>query len=251
MITEKRKAKTRKVEKRDWQQLVTDNLPLVKYVLGKMSRNLPRSVDREDLLAAGSLGLTEAARRYDPSRNVPFHSYAIPRIWGAMLDELRSHDWLSSDAREKVTRVRKNTDRFVQEHGRPPSLEEVAGALGFSVERTSQLMRLAYAEHQSTDSGESGTDVGEGDRRSRLGIAAPRGPFEEVAFGDQKRALAELIQQLPERERTVIVLRYHEDLMLHEIGKIMGVTESRVCQIHTQAVKRLRAIMLEKGLTTA
>ena len=251
MITEKKGPKTPKAVKRDWQDLVNDNLPLVKYVLGKMSRNLPPSVDRDDLIAAGSLGLTEAARRYDPSRKVPFHSYAIPRIWGAMLDELRSHDWLSSDARDKVTRVKKSADHLAQEHGRRSSLEEVADDLGYSVERTSQLMRLAYAEHQSTGSGDSSTDIGEDDVGIRLGTVAPRGPFEKVAFDDQKRALAELIQQLPERERAVIVLRYHEELMLHEIGKIMGVTESRVCQIHTQAVKRLRAAMLRKGLVTA
>lgn len=238
-------------KQQDWQHLVNDNLPLVKYVLGKMSRNLPPSVDREDLLAAGSLGLTEAARRFDSSRNVPFHSYAIPRIWGAMLDELRSHDWLSSDAREKVTKLRSNTDQFTQEHGRPPSAKEMADTIGLSVDRTTHLMRLAYAEHQSTDSGANGTDVGESDRASRLGIDAPRGPFEEVAFDDQKQALAKLIQELPERERMVIVLRYHEELMLHEIGKIMGVTESRVCQIHTQAVKRLRSAMAGKELKLA
>lgn len=234
-----------------WDALVQRNLPLVKYVLSKVARNLPPSVDRDDLLSAGSLGLTEAARRYDPSRNVPFHSYAIPRIWGAMLDELRSHDRLSADLRSQVNKCRSSLSHLQQAGNALPTVEEVAGDLGYSVERVARLIHLARTDHQASSTDASEVEVGEEGLRAHLGLRAPRGPYEEVEFEDQKRALARAIAELPQRERQVIVLRYHEELLLHEIGEMMNITESRVCQIHTQALTRLRTALHHAGLGVA
>jgi RNA polymerase sigma factor for flagellar operon FliA len=233
-------------EEQPWMPLVNRNLPLVKYVMGKLSSNLPPCVDRDDLLAAGSLGLTEAARRYDPSRNVPFHSYAIPRIWGAMLDELRSRDWLSSDMRGQVTRLQESLARFRQDGRLSPTAEELAEDLGCKAERVTRLLSISRADQKGADV--QTADAKDGGLRARLGVRSPRTPYEEAEFRDQKRVLAEAIQLLPEREKQVILLRYHEELFLHEIGKLMKVSESRVCQIHGQALRRLKQALSRAGL---
>lgn len=233
-----------------WRDLVDRNLPLVKYVLGKLSRNLPPSVDRDDLIAAGSLGLTEAARRYDASRKVPFHSYAIPRIWGAMLDELRSHDWLSSDAREQVKRLQAAIVALKEGGSRTPTTEEICASTGFSEERVGRLMRLARCDRGNVPE-EQVAHVEESSLYARLGLAGPRNPYEETEFRDDKRILAQAIQGLSPNEQKVIVLRYHEELLLQEIGQVLGVSESRVCQIHTQALGRLRKLLARTGLGVA
>jgi len=235
-----------KTSEEPWMRLVQRNLPLVKYVLGKVSRNLPPCVDRDDLLAAGSLGLTEAARRYDPGRNVPFHSYAIPRIWGAMLDELRGRDWLPADVRGRVKQLRQRQEDARQLGQAAPTIEELAEAFGCVSGDLDRLLAISKSgqrkNSQELMSAESAVVT------ARLGVRAPRGPYEEAEFCDQKRLLAAAIQNLPERERQVVVLRYHEDLLLHEIGKVLDVTESRVCQIHTEALRRLKRALSRAGL---
>jgi RNA polymerase sigma factor for flagellar operon FliA len=226
--------------------LVQQNLPLVKYVLSKLSRNLPPCVDRDDLLSAGALGLTEAARRYDPARKVPFHSYAIPRIWGAMLDELRSRDWLPADLRGRVKQLRQSLDAAHQMGRASPTTEELAESLGCVSDDLARLLAISKADQRKSSGAILNADTGA--LSARLGVRAPRGPYEEAEFDDRKRILAEAIQNLPERERQVVVLRYHEDLLLHEIGKVLDVTESRVCQIHTEALRRLKRALGRAGL---
>ena len=229
-----------------WVLLVQRNLPLVKYVLSKVARNLPPCVDRDDLLAAGSLGLTEAARRYDPGRNVPFHSYAIPRIWGAMLDELRSRDWLPTDLRSRVKQLRQRLEDARQLGRAVPTTDELAETLGCLPSDLDRLLAIT-----SSGQSESNREILNAEAAllsARLGLRAPRGPYEEAEFSDRKRFLAQAIQDLPERERQVVVLRYHENLLLHEIGKVLDVTESRACQIHTEALQRLKRALSRAGL---
>jgi len=232
-----------------WTPLVQRNMPLVKYVLGKLSGNLPPCVDRDDLLAAGTMGLIEAARKFDPSRNVPFHSYAIPRIWGAMLDELRRHDWLSTDTREQVSKLQRSMARLEQEGQRNPSVDLLARELGYPTKRVARLMSLARIEPKQSDIGTALLDAAGTGLYARVGTRPPRGPYEEIEFRDVKQALARAIERLPVREKKVIILRYHEGLYLHEIGEIMEVSESRVCQIHSQALRRLREALTRVGLT--
>jgi RNA polymerase sigma factor for flagellar operon FliA len=228
------------------ESLVERNVPLVKYVLSKVARNLPPHVDRDDLLAAGLLGLTEAAQRFDAGRKVPFHSYAIPRIWGAMLDELRRYDWLSSDLRGQVKRLRKSVDDARQK-GRAATAEELAEDLHLSADRLTWLLALSKADRRSSSEGET-LNAEVSLLSSELGLRAPRNPYEQAEFSDQKRVLAEAIRNLPEREGQVIVLRYHENLMLQEIGKVLDVTASRACQLHTQALQRLKRALSRAGL---
>jgi RNA polymerase sigma factor for flagellar operon FliA len=226
-----------------WTDRVERNLPLVSYVLSKVAGNLPPSVDRDDLMAAGSLGLTEAARNYDAARGVPFHNYAVPRIWGAMLDELRRHDWLSADARKQVKRMNRSIADLRREGHDSPTIEQISDNLGCSTNQVARLMNLAGRQRQSLGSAEPAGEAEEVGLRHRHGGTAPRGPYEEAEFRDQKEALARAIHKLPDREKQVIVLHYHEGLLLREIGEALGVTESRVCQIHSQAVARLRTVL--------
>jgi RNA polymerase sigma factor for flagellar operon FliA len=228
---------------------VQRNVPLVKYVLSKVARNLPPHVDRDDLLAAGLLGLTEAAQRFDAVRKVPFHSYAIPRIWGAMLDELRRYDWLSADLRGQVKRLRKSVDDARQE-GRRATAEELAEDLHLSADRLTRLLALSKADRRSSNEGEETLNAEVGLLSAELGLRAPRNPYEQAEFSDQKRILSEAIRNLPERENQVIVLRYHENLMLQEIGKVLDVTASRACQLHTQALQRLKRALSRAGLSS-
>ena len=231
-----------------WRPLVEQNLPLVKYILGKLSRNLPRCVDRDDLLAAGSLGLMEAAKRFDPARKVPFHSYAIPRIWGAMLDELRAHDWLSTDMRDQVNKLRRSVAKF-HDAGIPrPSNEQLAEALGCTVERVERVKAIAHSEPKRTGASPNAIEADQAGLYARVGTKPPPGPFAATELDDRKRVLADAIERLPEREKQVVLLRYREELYLHEIGRILEVSESRVCQIHGKALERLRGVLKRAGL---
>ena len=239
-------ARGRAAGENDVEWLVQRNVPLVKYVLSKVARNLPPHVDRDDLLAAGLLGLTEAAHRFEAGRKVPFHSYAIPRIWGAMLDELRRHDWLSTDLRGQVKRLRKSMDDARQE-GRSATAEELAEDLHLSADRLTRLLAISKADRRTSSEGET-LNAEVGLLSAELGLRAPRNPYEQAEFSDQKRVLAEAIRNLPEREGQVIVLRYHENLMLQEIGKVLDVTASRACQLHAQALQRLKRTLSRAGL---
>jgi RNA polymerase sigma factor for flagellar operon FliA len=230
----------------DIAKLVERNTPLVKYVLGKVARNLPPHVDRDDLLAAGLLGLTEAAHRFDAGRKVPFHNYAIPRIWGAMLDELRRHDWLSTDLRGQVKRLRKSIDDARQE-GRAATAEELAEDLELSADRLTRLQALSKADQRTASDGET-LNAEVNLLSAELGLRPPRNPYEQAEFSDQKRVLAQAIRNLPEREGQVIILRYHENLMLQEIGQVLDVTASRACQLHAQALQRLKRALSRAGI---
>jgi len=231
-----------------WESLVNRNLPLVKYVLGKLSANLPPHVDRDDLLAAGSVGLVESAKRFDASRNVPFHSYAIPRIWGSMLDELRRHDYLSTDMREQVRKLKRSMNKLQQDTGAKPSAEALAEDLDMPLNRVKRLISMEKLEHRQGDNDLNMLDVAGHGLYSRVGTLPPRGPFETIELEDEKDLLARAIEALPEREKRVIVLRYHEGLYLHEIGEMLKVSESRICQIHSQALRRLKTALKRVGL---
>ncbi len=226
-----------------WISLVRENLPLVKYVLGKLSGRLPTCVDRDDLFAAGSLGLIEAARRFDPERNVAFHNYAIPRIHGAMLDELRSHDWLSVSVRDQVKKLQRSRTRLLREGAPRPTVEELAADLGYSVKRVTRLMAIADAKQRYVTPAAETYEATERDADTRSGAAPSRTPSEEAEFSDQKHHLAKAIEKLPDREKRVVILRYHEGLFLREIGRLLGVSESRICQIHGRALRRLRGAL--------
>ncbi len=216
-----------------YDELVEHYLPLVKVVAGRMAMHLPSSVREEDLYSAGCVGLLSAVENFDPARDVRFETYAMGRIRGAMLDELRSMDVLTRAVRERAARIRE-AERRLREGGSALSPETVAAAAGMTVEELCETERaLNMASWASLD----GESDGEGHSVASLVVdESARSPLETM----ERRELLELLREvLDEKDRLLVVLYYHEELTLREIGEILGVSESRVSQMHTEMVKRL------------
>jgi RNA polymerase sigma factor for flagellar operon FliA len=218
--------------------------PLVKYVAGRLSSSLPQTVDTGDLISYGVFGLIDAIEKFDPERGIKFETYAIARIKGAIIDELRAMDWVPRSVRNRAREIEAAYITLENNLRRVPSDAEVAAEMGVS-ERDLQdmLTRLSYTSVLSFEE----MWVGGGDRDERQegagAIADERADDPVQIFENEefKSILAGAIDRLPEREKTVIALYYYEGLTLKEIGAVLGVTESRVSQLHTKAVIRLRA----------
>lgn len=222
--------------------LILQYAPLVKYVVGRMAINMPSILDADDIVAYGTIGLIDAIDRFDPQRGVKFQSYAIARIRGSILDALRR---LSILSRTAMARVRKIEDAFValqQENQVPPSDEEVAAYLGLSLEELYDSMQHGSIAFVSL---ESPLQMGDGEDESlslqdMMEDPAALDPAAEAEKRELRNALAQALAQLPGRERLVLSLYYYEELTLKEIGQVLGMSESRVHQIHARAILRLR-----------
>ncbi|WP_324717740.1 RNA polymerase sigma factor WhiG [Carboxydochorda subterranea] len=226
------------------EQLILEYAPLVKHVAGRLAVVLPPYVEFDDLVSYGIFGLVEAVERYDFERGVKFETYAAARIRGAIIDGLRAADWVPRSVRHKARELEKKLAQLESQLGRAASDEEIANALGISMQEYDRLMsELAGAQLVSLDE----VWVADPEEESQLKLmetvsdAASPSPAEEAEERDLERMLAQAIDRLPERERLVIALYYKEGLTLKEIGRVLGVTESRVCQIHTKAIVRLRS----------
>lgn len=212
----------------------------VKYVAGRMAINLPSNVDYDDLVSYGIFGLLDAIDKFDPDRNVKFKTYAKTRIRGAILDELRVLDWTPRSIRQKGKQLEKAMLELEAHLGREPTDEEISAQLGMTVK---ELHRLYEDTKQSLMmSLDEGDPEGEGNvsRKDFLEDVQLITPEKNAERNELKRILAEEITKLSERERLVIVLYYFEQLTSKEIGKILGVSDSRISQLHTKAVLRLR-----------
>lgn len=225
------------------EQLILSYSPLVKYVAGRLSSSLPQNVDTGDLISYGIFGLIDAIEKYDPARGIKFETYAIARIKGAIIDELRAMDWVPRSVRAKAREVEHAYVKLEGELKRVPEDCEVATELGISVKELQSIFsKLSYTSVVSFEELWVGGD--RDDKPNIMGVIAdehaedPVSMFESV---EAKDILASAIERLPERERIVIALYYYEGLTLKEIGQVLGVTESRVSQLHTKAVLRLRA----------
>lgn len=218
--------------------LITSHLPKVKYIADRIAAKLPPSVEREDLYGAGVVGLIDAVERYDPTLGVAFTTFAELRVRGAILDNLRSLDWASRSTRRRSREVQAAYAHVEQEKGRAADEEEVAARMNIPL---SELYAILQDMHGLTI-----TNLDEPDETTGLTAAdmvrdtaaSPSQQFEET---ERRRTLTEAIGKLPERERQVVALYYLEELTMKEIGEVLSVTESRVSQLHTQAVVRLRA----------
>lgn len=221
-------------------RLILHYSPLVKYVAGRALSRVPDSVDQADLVSYGILGLIDAIEKFDMERGVKFETYAVPRIRGAILDELRSIDWVPRSVRAKARAADQAYSKLEHSLRRSPTDEELATELGISsAELDSLLRQTARAGVLQLD--EVLFSGGQGERT--LGDTIPDSGDEPVAtveLAEMRQTLARSISGLPDRERQVLTLYYYEGLNLSEIGDILGVTESRACQIHTKAVTRLR-----------
>jgi RNA polymerase sigma factor for flagellar operon FliA len=218
--------------------------PLVKRIAFHLMSRLPASVQVDDLVQAGMIGLIEASRKFDPEQGASFETYAGIRIRGAMLDEIRRTDWTPRSVHRKAREVAEAVRKIENEKGRDARDVEVAEAMGLGLDEYHKILQDATGCRifSFEDPGSVGED----------GLAQthrqPNQPLENLQNCDFKQGLAGAIKGLPERERLVMALYYDEELNLREIGEILGVSESRVCQIHGQALIRLRARM-EKWLT--
>lgn len=224
-------------------ELILNYSPLVKYVAGRLASSLPQTVETADLISYGIFGLIDAIEKYDPGRQIKFETYAIARIKGAIIDELRAMDWVPRSVRSRARQIENAYVQLENELKRVPSDDEVADRIGISrKDYHDVLTKLSYTSVVSFEELWVGGDREDG--QSAIGTIKdetaedPVSMFENV---ETKEILADAIERLPEREKTVIALYYYEGLTLKEIGQILGVTESRVSQLHTKAVLRLRA----------
>lgn len=221
--------------------MVTSHANLVKRIAFHMMNRLPPSVQAEDLIQAGMIGLIEAARHYDPSQGASFETYAGIRVRGAMLDEIRRSDWTPRSVHRKAREAAEALRRLEQGSGEDARDEDVASELGITVKEYQQILtESTSARVFSFDQPDENT--GETISLPQADVENPEEAFQTKAF---KAALAHTIKNLPERESLVMSLYYDDELNLREIGEILGVSESRVCQIHGQAMVRLRARLAE------
>ncbi len=229
-------------------QLILAYSPLVKYVAGRMSNGLPAHIDEGDLVSYGLLGLIGALERFDPSRNIKFETYAVSRIKGSIIDELRALDWVPRSVRSWARKVEAAVTRLENRLARAPADEEIAAELGVGVDEFQDILnQISCASIVALDEFWDVSSPGHEKVNLIDTIEDTDAPDPSKAYRVQvvKETLAAAIERLPERERTVIGLYYYEGLTLKEIGEILGVTESRVSQLHTKAVLRLRGRIKE------
>ncbi|PCF93983.1 RNA polymerase sigma factor FliA [Vreelandella nigrificans] len=216
-------------------ELLTQYMPLVRRQALTLQVRLPASIELDDLIQAGMVGLLEALSRFDAAQGATFATFASQRIRGAMMDELRTRDWLPRSVRRSARAMDGAVRRLEQQLGRAPEENEIARELGVPLSEYQQLLndtnsgQLLPFEELGTDSGES-TNGG-----------ASNVPFDQLLDSQQRQTLIDAIEALPEREKLLMALYYQEEMNLKEVGVVLGVTESRVSQLHSQAVSRLRA----------
>ena len=225
-------------------ELILQHLPLVKFVVGRIAAQLPSHIDQDDLTSAAIIGLITAAERFDPSRGVQFKTFAEQRIRGTIMDELRAQDWLTRSMRDKFKKLERIFAELEQRHGRNPTSEEVSAALGMTLDEYYRMLEeiniLSFVSLNDNWEDEDGSPFGLLDVLEDTGIENPQSQLMARQMLDN---LADSIDALPEKERLVVTLYYHEELNLKEIGEVMGLTESRISQLHSQAVVRLRSKM--------
>ena len=223
----------------DQSKLVAQMAPLVKRIAYHFMARLPASVHVDDLIQAGLLGLLDAAKNFDDTQGAQFETYAIQRIRGSILDELRQADWLPRNVRKNLRRIEATINMLEQRFGRPPKEQELADELGVALDEY-QHMLLESRGYQLLHY----EDLQESEDSDFFDVFVAQnqvGPLDVLEDQRFRRALVQAIGVLPEREKIVMGLYYEQEMNLKEIGEVLGVSESRVCQLHSQAVARLRS----------
>ncbi|MBA2465240.1 MAG: FliA/WhiG family RNA polymerase sigma factor [Nocardioidaceae bacterium] len=212
-------------------RLVMQYSPLVKYVAGRMRTRLPESVEQDDLVSDGVLGLMDAIERFDPGRGLTFQTFAVPRIRGSIIDGMRAMDFVPRSVRDKLRAIQQAQVALEARLGRIPENAEVAAETGLTVHQVRDLTKQASGNHANLD------DV---DLADELSTAADTA----MEQGDVNASLRRVVDELSERDRVVIALYYYEGLTLAEIGRVLGVTESRISQVHSRATSSLKSKLL-------
>jgi RNA polymerase sigma factor FliA len=225
------------------ENLIKDFLPVIKYMAMRLVMRVSSGMNVEDLMSAGMVGLLDAMTKFDPSREIKFRTYAEFRIRGAMLDEIRAMDWVPRSLRERIGKIQHAANEWTKRKGRPPTETELAEAVGMEPQEVDETLLQAKGSVVL-----SLEDLGTNDEDNHpiLDALADRdqpSPLETLVSEDARRALVEAIERLPERQRLVLTLYYFEELTMKEIGVVLSVTESRICQLHAQAMIRLKALL--------
>jgi RNA polymerase sigma factor for flagellar operon FliA len=231
--------------------LVEKYLPLVSAVMGRLAMTLPDHVDHDDLYSTGLLGLLQAMRNYDPTCGTSFETYARVRVRGAMLDELRRMDWVPRTIHEKARKVKNMMSQLEQSTGKTPTEAQMAKALGISVKEYEALLNeVRPAAFVCLDAAGAAEDGDGGALHEVIADLTEDSPVEKVSQRELKQVIFERMKELPEMQRKVLALYYVEDMHLREIAEVFGLTESRICQIHSQAILAIRAYLqrFESGL---
>lgn len=240
-LVKKYKEEPRKLTQAEKDKLITEYAPLIKFIAQKIAVRLPANIELDDLISAGVIGLMDAIDKWDPTRDNKFKTYAEFRVRGAILDELRAQDWVPRSVRDKAKLLDKTMVALEAELGRIATDEEVAKALNINMDEFYDLLnQVRPVSLLSIDEAQSFSNV---DKKSILNILEGtklNNPFVQLNMKVVKDVVTQAIEELPERQRLVLSLYYYEDLNLKEIGKVLRVTESRVSQLHAQAVARLR-----------
>ncbi len=232
--------------------LIKKYAPLVKYVAGKVAVGMPHNVEFDDLVGYGVFGLFDAIDKFDPEKHVKFKTYAVTRIRGSIFDELRSIDWVPRSVRQKTREIEETIVSVEAQLGRSASDQEIANAMHVSVDEYQDIMlKISGTSIMSiNDVWHGGDDSDKISIMESIESPASLNPDVIVEKDEIKKVIVQAIQELPEKEKKVLVLYYYEDLTLKEIGEVLAVTESRVSQLHTKAIMRLRTklLNLKKGI---
>lgn len=240
-MIKKYKDGAKKIDKRTKEKLILEYAPLIKFIAQKIAVRLPSNIEFDDLVSSGVIGLMDAIDKYDPSRDNKFKTYAEFRIRGAILDELRAQDWVPRSVREKAKQLERAHVRLEQGLGRMPTEDELTTELNISKEEYYEL--LNQVKSVSILSLDEAGSFNSSDRKSILSLLESckiPSPITQLNLKAVKEVVTKAIEALPEKQRLVLSLYYYEDLNLKEIGEVLDVTESRVSQLHTQAILWLR-----------
>jgi RNA polymerase sigma factor FliA len=228
------------------EQLILKYLHLVRYVVSRMPLTLPMGIASEDLLSYGTMGLMEAVERFEPERGLKFETYAVTRIRGSIIDQLRFQDWIPRGVRRRSKELAQTMQDLEKELGRVPNNDELAARLGVTKKRLNVILSETQNYMVSLDdtvgNDSSGSSLLILDMVEDKNSPDPQGQYEE---NEMRKRLANAIASLPEREKLLIALYYHENMTLREIGDVISVSESRACQLHAQAILRLRGKMAD------
>ena len=242
--------KNHKQEVRDI--LIKQYAPLVKYVAGKISVGMPQNVDFDDLVGFGVFGLFDAVEKFDPEKHVKFKTYAVTRIRGAIFDELRSIDWVPRSVRQKTREIEDTIQTLEADLGRSASDNEIAKAMNMSREQYNQVVLKVRGTSilSLNDVWFTGDDSDKVSIQDSIESPVSLQPDSIAEKDEIRRVIVQAINELPDKEKKVLVLYYYEDLTLKEIGKVLEVTESRISQLHTKAIMRLRSKLtnVKKGI---
>jgi RNA polymerase sigma factor FliA len=230
------------------EEALKEHLPMVRFLALRIRERLPQQVEMEDLISAGIVGLMDAMQKFDPKKKVQFRTYAQFRVRGAMLDSLRALDWGPRDLRRKARAVEEAIRSLSATLGKAPSESEVAKELGLDLHAYQQLLGelsgLELASLNETSNDDAGVEA-----LALIPAAPENDPFVQCQSNEMRRLLADAVANLPERERMVLTLYYYEELTMREVGAVMGVVESRVSQLHSSGMAKLRVALGDRSVS--